>query len=142
MRFILNGLSFGFLIVLAGCVESSFNLAPDSRLPKWFAIPDGMSRNELHVTMDYYVKPSGREAIFKLFDDKGKILRQVTGLQRGIRPIELKNPPAGFEGHYPSYEVITVDGVTDIVEHRKMEPVFYITDDPNIWKELEVDRQQ
>ena len=138
MRTILIGLLLGFLGILVGCVESSFSLAPDSRLPRWFTVPEGMPRNKLHVTMDYYVKPSGREAVFKLFDDNGKKLRQVTGSQRGLHPIELKNPPTGFDRNYPSYEVITVDGVTDIVEHRKMEPVFHITDDQSIWSELEV----
>jgi hypothetical protein len=41
---------------------------------------------------------------------------------------------------YPSYEAITVNGVADIVEHRRMEPLFYMTDDPNVWTELGVAR--
>ncbi len=40
------------------------------------------------------------------------------------------------EDGYPAYEVITVNGVTDIVEFRHMEPIFYMTDDPRVWKEL------
>jgi hypothetical protein len=39
---------------------------------------------------------------------------------------------------YPQYFAVTVDGITDIVEHKKMEPIFYMTDDPAIWKELGV----
>ena len=39
---------------------------------------------------------------------------------------------------YPSYEVITVNGVIEIIEHRKLEPIFYITDDLAVLKELGV----
>ena len=92
--------------------------------------------------MDYYVGINNRKAVFKLYDNNRLFyLMKITGLQRGRHPLELKNPPAGFPKHYPSYEVITVDGITEIIEHRKMEPIFYVTDDPAIWKELEV-RQQ
>ena len=28
---------------------------------------------------------------------------------------------------------MTGDGVVDIVEHRKMEPIFYMTDNPAVW---------
>jgi len=42
---------------------------------------------------------------------------------------------------YPSYEVITLNGITDIIEHRRMEPIFYVTDDPAVWKELGVGRK-
>jgi hypothetical protein len=34
------------------------------------------------------------------------------------------------------YEVAVVNGVPDIVEHRAMEPIFYLTDDSVVWKVL------
>jgi hypothetical protein len=46
----------------------------------------------------------------------------------------LKNSSQG----YPSYEVITIDGLSDVVEHRAMEPTFYMTDDPAVREELKV----
>lgn len=49
---------------------------------------------------------------------------------------KLKNPPKEFPHGYPSYEIITANGMTDIIEHMVMEPVFYVTDDDNVWKEL------
>jgi hypothetical protein len=51
-------------------------------------------------------------------------------------PFELKHPPQGFPPGYPTYEVITVNGITDIIEHRRMEPIFYVTDDLAVWNEL------
>lgn len=125
---------------MSGCMESSFILAPESRLPKWFDVPEGLSRDELKVTMAGYVYPGKRVAVFRLQEDKSFFsLKKVTGIARGSYPLKLKNPPPGFPKGYPSYEVITVDGITDIIEHRKMEPIFYVTDDPAIWKEFGVE---
>jgi len=130
-----------FLVVLAafqlsGCLESSFTLSEESRLPKWFAVPDGMSRNQLRVTLDYY---TDGDAVFKLYDKNRFIsLREIKGITRESHPIKLKNSPPGFPPGRPVYEVITANGITDIIEHRKMEPIFYVTDDPAIWQELGV----
>ncbi len=30
---------------------------------------------------------------------------------------------------YPSFQEITVDGTTEIIEHKAMEPIFYVSDD-------------
>lgn len=125
-------------VSLTGCLESSFKLSPESRLPKWFELPEGMPRDEVSVTMDYYTYPGERVAVFKLLqNEKLFASKEVSGTLRGSQPLHLKNPPTGFPKHYPSYEVVTVNGITDIVEHRKMEPVFYMTDDPSVWKEFD-----
>lgn len=125
---------------VSGCMESSFILAPESRLPRWFEVPKGMTRSELRVTMDYY---SSGKSIFKLYKNNSFFaLKKVTGISRFPYSNYLKNPPVGFPKGYPAYEVITVDGITDIIEHRKMEPIFYVTDDPNIWRELGVEQKQ
>ena len=126
---------------IVGCEyfpESTFQLASESRLPKWITLPPGLTRADVSITMSYYVKPWGRSATFILQDVKGQILTKVYGKERGLEPLQLKHPPQGFPPGYPAYEVITVNGITDIVEHRKMEPIFYITDDPAVWKELGV----
>jgi hypothetical protein len=119
------------------CAESIFDLAPSSRLPKWFALPDGMSRDDVRVTMTYYVMPSQRTATFEMFKKHDGRLSKVTGTLSGSEPLTLVPHVMGEPTPYPAYEVITVNGVVDIVEHRQMEPgdpaLFYMTDDPNIW---------
>jgi hypothetical protein len=45
----------------------------------------------------------------------------------------LKTQQPAFPSGYPAYEIITISGVDDVVEHRKMEPVFYIADDLAVW---------
>ena len=60
---------FSILIVsLTGCLEASFELAPESRLPRWLDAPEGVSRSDLRVTMDYYSTFSGGEYVFKFYD--------------------------------------------------------------------------
>ena len=133
--------SFGILaaLFLVGCgwfPESSFSLAPESRLPKWFSLLPGQSRANVSVTMDYYIGPSGRTATFTLRDSNGLVVAKVTGKQQGLEPLKRKEQLPGYPNGYPSYEVISIGGVTEVIEHRQMEPIFYVTDDPAVLAEL------
>src|ERR1700676_5544747 len=74
----------------------------------------------------------GSSAIFILQDTKGRTLKKVDGKVEGSEPFELKHPPPGFPPGYPAYEIVTVNGTTEIIEHRKPEPIFYLTDDPAV----------
>ena len=125
--------------VIGGCEwfpESTFELANESRLPKWITLPSGLTRTDVSLTMSYYIWPWGRRATFVLRDKNGRTWATVHGKVTGLEPLQLKHPPPGFPAGYPSYEVIAVEGKTEIIEHRKMEPIFYVTDDPVVWKEL------
>ena len=128
---------------IVGCEyfpESTFELASESRLPKWITVPPGLTRADVSVTMSYYIKPWGSTATFIIQYRNIQTPAKVDGKVKGLEPLHLKHPPQGFAPGYPSYEIITVNGITEIIEHRKMEPVFYITDDPAVWKELMDDR--
>ena len=121
--------------------ESTFELANDSRLPKWITLPPGLRRADVSITMSYYSMPWGGSATFVLQDAKGIIRTKVHGKTRGLGPNQLKHPPPGFPAGYPAYEVITANGITEIIEHKKMEPIFFVTDDAAVWKELEVEKK-
>jgi hypothetical protein len=88
--------------------------------------------------MDYYVSLLGRTATFRLYDSHSQQRFKISGYMGGDRPLTLKNPPPGFAPGYPSYEVITINGIRDVVEHRAMEPIFYMTDDPAVRQDLDV----
>jgi hypothetical protein len=105
--------------------ESTFELASDSRLPKWITLPPGHTRSDVSITMNYYSMPWGGRATFILQDTKTRIRTEVRGKTRGLGPNQLKHPLPGFPPGYPAYEVITVNGITEIIEHRKPEPIFY-----------------
>jgi hypothetical protein len=50
------------LVSFWGCnyfPESRFELAPDSRLPNWFTLPENLSRADVTVRMSYYIEPCG-----------------------------------------------------------------------------------
>jgi len=130
------------IVCLAGCLESSLELAPDSRLPMWLTAPDGMSRIDLRVTLDYYSTSSGGEYVFKLYKKNGFFrIKKVSFMVDAYPIVQLKQPPPGFPKGYPKYLVVSVKGVTDVIEQRKMEPIFYMTDDPNVWKELGIEKR-
>ncbi len=124
---------------IVGCryfPESTFQLAKDSRLPKWFNLPPGLSRRDVSVTMNYYIKLGGSDATFVLYDNKQHVLAKVNGKVRDAAPLHLKTLSQGDATGYPLFEVVTANGVTEIMEHKKMEPTVYIADDPAIWREL------
>lgn len=122
---------------LAGCMESSFVLAPESRLPKWFDVPEGLERNDFIVTEDAWTDFHGGSHVFKM-KKKGDIFsyREVVIHCPNLRPLRPLKAP--FE--YPRYVVFVYEGVIDIVERRAMEPVFYMTDDPAVWSQLDLNR--
>lgn len=141
LKVILLTLLFG----IGGCLESSFQLSEESRLPKWFSIPQGEKRSDLSVQMDLHSTFNGGKAIFKLYR-KGSLLSikkytVTTNDQPNIRSVQLDSQPEGFPQGYPRYKVVTIHGNTDIIELRKMEPIFYMTDDPAIWRELGVEQK-
>lgn len=137
-------LLFGVVLTISVCgivgceyfPEATFELASESRLPKWITLPSGHSRAGVSVTLSYYDSLWGNDVKIILQNKKGQILTKVYGTAKGRGPHYLKHPPQGFPPGYPAYEVITVNGITDIVEHRKPEPIFYVTDDPAVWNEL------
>ena len=121
---------------LSGCLESSFELSAESRLPKWFSIPDGVSRSDYTVLMDMYSTFTGGKIVIEL-RKTGTFwsIEQYTvdtGEQPSIRTIRPTAPKAGFPEGYPRYIVITINGVTDIIELRKMEPIFFMANYPTM----------
>jgi hypothetical protein len=79
--------------------------------------------------VSYYTWGSAK---FILKDWKGKKLAEITGKEQSSHPLHL----ISGRGYYPGYEVITANGVTEIIEHRKPEPIFYVNDDPAVREEL------
>jgi hypothetical protein len=140
-RFLILGAILTILgsAMLGGCKyfpESTFTLANESRLPKWITLPSGRTRTDVSITMSYYDNPWGSNVSITLQDATKQVLVKAYGKEKDGGPFHLKHPPQGFPPGYPLYEVITANGIPEIIEHRKMEPIVYITDDPIVWKEL------
>ena len=109
--------------------ESTFELASGSRLPRWFHLTPELARSDVSVTMNYYVPLWGNNVTFILHDKKGHVLSKVAGKTSDIRPLDGSDSPQSGPVSYPSFAKITVNGVTETVEHKRMEPIFYVVDD-------------
>ena len=103
--------------------ESMFELAPESRLPRWFTLPKGLSRADVTVSMYCYVGPLGRSSTFWLLDKHGNALAKVHAVTEGLKPHYL-----GTE----AYEIETTNGITEVIEFKQMEPIFYVSDGPSM----------
>ena len=120
---------------LMGCAESSFELSPESRLPKWFNAA-AVTRANASVTLDYYIYPWGGRAKFTLRDRAGHKLKAVTATVSASGPTSLIARSSDGRLPDPQYQVARVDGTVDIIEHRQRGDVFYMTDDPIVWERL------
>jgi hypothetical protein len=121
--------------MMAGCAESFLDLAPRSRLPRWFRLASGLSRGDVTVSMAPYVMPWGRTATFKLWDAHGRQLDQVSATITGLEGHTFtgRSPHGGFDdSSYPIYEVMTARGITEVIEQRRPGPLFDVSDDPQV----------
>jgi hypothetical protein len=117
--------------MLLGCEyfpEATFNVASSSRLPKWITLPPNMSREDVRLTMSYYALPWGNDVLYELLGPKKEVIERVHGK-------EVCQELLGPANKYPSYVAVNVNGITEVMEHAKMEPVFYVTDDRAILKQ-------
>ncbi len=119
---------------ITGCVESSFTLASESRLPRCIALPPELTRKDVSVRLNLYAPLRGPDAKFELRNRKGKKLAEVKGTVKHADPS-------------PYNEIVVVNGITEVVAlkpyraHENMEqngiPValFYVIDDSCARKE-------
>ena len=117
---------------MSGCVESYHRIASESRLPRGLAIPPGLTRADVSATVDFYTLGKAK---FILRDKNGRKIGMVTGYLNG-RPLYLRATPPGREPRYPVYVLIVINGVTEIMEHRRPGDIIYVTDDPAVRNEL------
>jgi hypothetical protein len=135
-------LALAIAVSAAGCAEATFDLAEESRLPKWFDIPAGLDRRDLTVRMSYYGSLSSqRRAVFTMYGRNGDEVGEVTGSLQGTVPISDVPHKMGERLPYPGYEVVSANGITEVIEHRERGPVFHVCDDPVVRAKVIHDRE-
>lgn len=130
IRVLFAAVSICVFCLLTGCLESSFQLADESRLPVWIKLPPGLKRQDVSLTLNYYTNPFGATARFILKNRRGDVLEEVSGTDK----------PINGASEYPSFVLVKVNGVSEIIEHRKMEPIFYVSDDASIRNKVSHER--
>ena len=108
---------------ISGCFDSVWYLAGDSRLPKWFTLPPGLTRADVLVAEEA-MEPTRRGVDIKivLTDRKYRKLAEVHG-----KSFDLSG----------RYFIVVVDGVPEIIglktqknKHGDDLPYFFVVDDP------------
>lgn len=117
---------------LNGCVESRFSLAAGSRMPSWFASAEA----GVGVTLTYLTPSSSSDDV--VLEVKGGSKSRLVRGQACWHPImrTRKGRDGGIDySSYPMYRYILAEGKIEVVEHRQMEPLFWVSDDPLLLKQ-------
>lgn len=108
-----------------GFAESNFNLNKDSRLPKWFQMPTGIGRNDINVEFIYFLS---KMKIAAINNRTGKIFFS-TEADMNHHPITEAESKAMKQGWpCPSYNIISVSGVTEVLAHIEKGNIVYIVE--------------
>lgn len=125
------------------CPESNFQIAPNSRLPKWFNVPPGYVRKDLTVEIHYYVPPPPFKQNFKALllgppPDYRKLDKKIGYARLHPTMDQKKNEFGGFHPDaYPIIGIDTINGIAEIIVQRKPEPFLYVSDDPKLRKAID-----
>ena len=135
-----------------GCVESNFELAPESRIPIWLKVPPEARREDVSLELYYYAPPS--EAV-----DNTVLVAKTRGerqefsgkhwwhprTQRQLDAYYATEPRPAYPS--PAYVVVKVGEQIDVVEHRAYEQnrdptraLFWMATDPAILQEARQER--
>jgi len=118
--------------ILSSChLQTEFELASESRLPRWFTLPSNYSRGDLTVTITYinYIPshPKVKMVLYGPFPEHNKLIEKKGTVR--WHPVS-----EGKYDVYPNYSIITVDGIEEVFVQRKRNDILYISDDPKLKK--------
>ncbi len=131
-------------LILTGCnpvrgfLESEFDLATDSPLPPWYSsVPSGYQRRDLKIHISLYttILPVDN-AVFTVTDKEGEILFERSGENQWHPKYWVwaqKDWPARA---HPAYSIMEIAGQSAVVEFRRMEPIFYISNEAAVQSAL------
>ncbi|MBV1872533.1 MAG: hypothetical protein KUG83_08305 [Gammaproteobacteria bacterium] len=120
--------------LLAGCLESEFELAESSRLPEWIILPDGMARNDVTVSLSYYTGNNFKLVLREKGSSWFSSLQTIKGTNEHHPEYWGWAQDDWPARNHPAFVVLSVNGETEIVEHKKMEPIFYIANQQAVEK--------
>lgn len=131
---------------MSGCIESTFDLATESRMPLGIAVPPGLSRDDVTLTLDFHTLGNDK---LTLRDKKGKKLATFQGKTKG-NVIYLKSTPKRSHRGDPGYELVVINGQTEILEctgytdlgnNFMQKSLFYVVDDPAVKEKVLASRR-
>ena len=114
---------------LHGCVESNLELAPESRLPRWFEVPEGLTRKDVSVTISYWTDGQAEVSLIGP-SPKHIVIAEVIGTSRWHPLTEQR----GYS-KYPTYSYIKVGNIEELIVHRWPGNILHIEDYPAVSEE-------
>lgn len=128
---------------LRGFIESEFALSPESPLPGWYPkLPEGYTRENVTIKLRYYAPPFDIDnTVFWVESSPFNTLYKATG-KSDHHPAYWKWAHEDWPARsHPGYVNVTIGGITEIVEHKKREPVFYISNEETVRKTMDKSKQ-
>jgi len=120
-----------------GFLESEFTLSPDSKLPTWFSdLPKNNKRENITIYLKYYTPIFNVNDTVIIVKDGWQTLYEETGMREHHPKYWAWAQKDWPQRSHPSYVNITINGKTEIIEHKKMEPFFYISNEEAIKQTL------
>ena len=113
---------------LAGCVESNFLLAEDSRLPKWMQLPAGYKRADVTVSLFLYSGSSSRLIMRGPAPKRKLLLSTLATVNRHEVTLQEAKRRGDRYDFSPAYYSATFKGVNDIIKFPCRGPVFWMAD--------------
>jgi hypothetical protein len=121
-----------------GFLESEFDLAKESSLPSWVEpLPKGCNRDYVRIKLQYWSPPWHVNDVVLIATCGSKTLLSESG--RSETPEEWYSwaKEDWAKRQYPYFNLITIDGKTEVILHKKMKPIFYVTDQQAIINAME-----
>jgi hypothetical protein len=117
-----------------GLCESNFRLAQESRLPKWIQLPAGLDHKDVLVEFAYFLPAAKVMATDKR---TGEIFYAYHSADKKIHKLTEERMNA-TSGHFPcpSYKVITINGIEEILEHAEPGNVVHIVESSQVSNDI------
>jgi hypothetical protein len=112
-----------------GVIGAIFRLRDDSPLPSWVVIPEGISRDQISVTIIRYeatITPKCKVR-FVVRDKHQQILQEEIGYEYWHPDSEREKIPAGT---YPNWSIIEVKGTKEVYEQSEANDLLRIVKKP------------
>ncbi len=121
--------------ILEGCsnVESVFQLAPESRLPRWIILPATYSRADVTMKITIYTFGEVKTTVYGPAPKHEK-LSEVTGTIRWHPSTEQKFNEQKRYDVFPNYSIISVKGIDEVFEQKGKNDLLYVCDTCEITK--------
>jgi hypothetical protein len=113
-----------------GCIESNFLLNDESRLPKFILLPNGITRNDVTVSLFLYTAGDARFVVRGPAPER-KILLNIVAKADWHETTLMEEKRRGTYDFSPHYYKVVFNGVDDIIKFPCKGPVYWMSDNTN-----------